>query len=169
MIEVAESIFPHNVVEIVALPLGALDPDVECFKRPLRNSDPQQSVGVHAQMWDPDPESYEMLGAANIHPMQPTLQTYTYGVQAFVKDGDEERGLAIHATLAHRVRTVLYTYEPLKVALASLSVPYENGQVEQLKRWGIRTARYFSGEIDSVNLYLSTLEFWVQTEIRGAH
>lgn len=168
MITVSESIFPNNVVEVVAIPLDNIDPDITCFKRPLRNTDPQQSVGIHAQMWDPDPSSLEMLGADNVHPQLPTLQTYTYGVQSFVKDGDEERGLAIHAMLANKVRSVLYTYEPLKVAFTSLSVSYENGQVEQLKRWGIRTARYFSGEIDSVNLYLSTLEFWVQTEIRGA-
>lgn len=167
MIEVDNTLFPHNVVEIVWIPLDAIDTDIKCFKRPLRNTDPQQSIGIHSQMWTPDQESLEMLGAV-AHPQQPTLQIYTYGVQAFVKDADEERGLAVHSVLSHRVRAVLYTFDPLRVALSQLKVEYENGQVEQLKRWGIRTARYFSGEIDSVNLYLSTLEFWVETEIRGA-
>lgn len=169
MLTVDTTVFPHNVVELVAVPLGNIDPDIECFKRPLRNSDPQQSIGVHAQMWDPDTSSFEMMGQGGpMFPQQPTLQTYTYGVQAFVKDADEERGLAVHSALANRVRTMLYTFPALRVAFSQLKVEFENGQVEKLTRWGIRTARYFSGEIDSVNLYLSTLEFWVETETRGA-
>lgn len=168
MITADESVFPHNVVDLVAIPLGAIDPDITCFKRPLRNSDPQQSIGIHSQLWSPDDQSLEMLGAQAPAPQLPTIQNYTYAIQAFVKDGDEVRGLAAHSNLANRVRGVLYMHQPLRVALGQLKVEFENGQVEALQRWGVRTARYFSGEIDSINLYLSTLEFWVQTEIRGA-
>lgn len=177
MIEANTTLFPHNVVEIVAIPLAALDPTpvpsdglphLEVIKRPLRNTDPQQSIGVFAQMWNPEQDSYEMMGVDNAHPQQPTLQTYTYGIQAFVKDGDEERGLATHSTLETMVRRVLYTHQPLRVALASLKVEFADGSVEQLKRWGVRTARYFTNEIDGVNLFLATLEFWVETETRRA-
>ena len=168
MIVANTTLFPHNVVELVSVPLNAIDPDITCYKRPLRNSDPQQSIGIHSQIWTPNDESLEMLGASSPHPQLPTLQTYTYAIQAFVKDGDEERGLAVHSNLANAVRAVLYMHAPLRVALGQLKVEFENGQVEALKRWGVRTARYFSGEIDSINLYLSTLEFWVETETRGA-
>lgn len=168
MITAPEAVFPHNVVELVAIPLNAIDSDIQCFKRPLRNSDPQQSIGIHSQLWTPDDGSLEMLGADNTAPQRPTLQTYTYAIQAFVKDADEARGLAIHSTLATAVRGVLYMHGPLRVALGQLKVEYENGQIEALKRWGVRTARFFSGEIESINLYLSTLEFWVETETRGA-
>lgn len=164
MITADEAIFPNNVVEIVASALSGIDPDVMVKKRPLRNSDPAQSVGIHAQLWDPDEESLEMLGAENVHPQRPTLQRYVYGLQAFVKDGDEERGLAVHSTLAHRVRAVLYSHPTLRLVLGGLEVTYADNSKEVLKRWGITRARYFSGEIDASFLYLSTLEFWVETE-----
>jgi hypothetical protein len=99
-------------------------------------------------------------------PAEPTLQEYNLGAQAFVRDGDEEVGLAVHSVLSTRVRRVLYRDEPLRVALQGLSVTDEFGATETLKRWGIRTARYFSNEIDAQWVYLSTLEFWIETEIR---
>lgn len=166
MIDVDFSIFPNNVVELVDIAFSGIDPagEIGHFKRPLRNTDPQQSIGIHAQLWSPDEDSYEFLGQENLNPQKPTLQRYYYGAQAFVKDGDEERGLAVHATLSHRVRSVLYTHAPLKVALTGLKVEFEDGSTEQLQQWGITNARYFSGEIEGTNLYLSTLEFWVETE-----
>lgn len=175
MIEASTVLFPHNVVEILELGLKKLDPVpdpydggqyLEVIKRPLRATDPAQSVGVFSQMWNPEQDSYEMMGGGSPSPQHPTLQTYTYGIQSFIKDGDEERGLATHSTLETMVRRMLYTYEPLKVALAALKVEWNDGSVEQLKRWGVRTARYFSNEIDGTNLFLATLEFWVETEMR---
>ena len=167
MIEIAEPVFPNNVVELVSIPLGAIDVDIQVFKRPLRNTDPQQSIGIFASAWNPEIDSIEMLGGNNAAPQRPTLQTYTLGVQAFVKDGDEERGLAIHSYLANAVRAVLYSHPALKVALGALKVEFTDGRVEKLTRWGINTARYINNEIDGTNLYLATLEFWVETETRG--
>lgn len=164
MIEIDEAVFPNNVVELIAIAMASIDSDVSVFRRTLRNSDPRQSIGVFAQAWNPIPDSMEMVGIGRPGKQFPTIQEYTLGIQAFVKDGDEERGLAIHSVLAQRTRSVLYTYEPLQVALAGLIVEFQNGMIERLKRWGVRTARYFSGEIDSQMLYLSTLEFWIETE-----
>ena len=96
----------------------------------------------------------------------PTLQTYTLGLQAFVKDTEEERGLAAHSHLAQRTRSVLYTDPNLQLVFQGLSATLENGFKESMRRWGVRTARYFSGEIDAEMLYLTTLEFWIQTETR---
>lgn len=164
MIQADNTIFPNNVVELVAIPMAAIDPDVMLYKRPLRNTDGPQAIGLSAAMWAPDPESLEMRGGNSTAPQLPTLQTYTYTAQSYIKDANEERGLADHAYLAHAVRSVLYTHTALRVALAQLKVEYENDLTESFRRWGIRTARYFSGEIDSINLYLCTLEFWVETE-----
>jgi hypothetical protein len=160
----AQMVFPHNVVVLTAAAFDGIDPDVEVLRRPLRNTDPQQSVGVHSQIWDPQQDSQEMGGPAG--PVRPTLQRYYYGAQAFVRDADEERALAVHATLADRVKAVLYTHPGLRVALPGLRVDYVDGSAEVLQRWGITNARYLSGEIEGVNLYLSTLEFWVETETR---
>lgn len=159
-----EAIFPNNIVVLVAMAMQTIDPDVAVMKRPLRNEDPQQSIGVAAATWDPQEDSLEMKGIGHPAPQEPTFQRYILTIQAFVKDGDAERGLAVHSVLAQRVRSVLYTNEGLRLALQGLSVEFQNGRTERLQRWGVRTARYFSGEIESQMLYLSTLEFWIETE-----
>lgn len=164
MIDASEPVFPNNVVELLALRMNDIDTDVEVFRRPLRNTDPNQSIGVFAQLWTPDDTSLEMRGMTTGAPQEPTLQTYHGSLQAFIKDGDEERGLATHSVLSASVRSVLYRDVPLQVAFRNLSVTYTTGAVETLKRWGIRTQRYFSNEIDAQWLYLSTLEFFIETE-----
>lgn len=166
MLSANETVFPNNIVKWTALAMGQIDPDIEVKKRSLRNTDPQQSIGVFAQAWDPNPESYEMQGIESPSPQMPTLQQYILGVQAFVKDSEEERGLAVHSVLAQRVRSVLYTDANLQVVLGNLSVDLVGGWKESMRRWGVRTARYFSGEINAQMVYLSTLEFWIETETR---
>lgn len=166
MLATDETLFPNNVVKWVATAMQGIDLDVRVFKRSLRNTDPQQSIGVFAQAWGPDMESLEMQGTQNPGPQLPTIQEYILGVQAFVKDSDEERGLAIHSVLAQRTRSVLYTNHNLQVVLSQLSANLDGGYTESTKKWGVRTARYISGEISSQMLYLSTLEFWIQTETR---
>lgn len=166
MLEVSDSVFPNNIVKFVALAMGSIDPDIRIFRRPLRDTDPQQSIGVFAQAWSPDPESLEMQGIGSPAPQMPSLQQYILGVQAFVKDSEEERGLAVHAAMSQRVRAVLYTDANLQVVLGQLSVNLNPTYTESMRRWGVRTARYFSNEINAQMLYLSTLEFWIETETR---
>lgn len=166
MLDVDEAVFPNNVVKYVSLAMQQIDPDIAVLKRSLRNTDPMQSIGVFAQMWGPQPQSLEMQGIGYPAPQQPTLQEYTLGVQAFVKDSEEERGLAVHSVLAQRVRSVLYTDPNLQVIFEELSATLAGGWTESMRRWGVRTARYFSGEINAQMLYLSTLEFWIETETR---
>lgn len=162
-----DGVFPNNVVKYTAMAMETIDPDVRVFKRSLRNSDPQQSIGVFAQAWAPDAESIEMQNLGNFgSPQQPTLQEYIIGVQAFVKDSEEERGLATHSALAQQTRSVLYTNTNLQVIFGNLSATLDGGWIESLRQWGVRTARYFSGDVAGQMLYLSTLEFWIKTETR---
>lgn len=164
MIEVNDAIFPNNVVLLLNDTYKALDPDFAVFRRPLRHTDPRQSIGIVAQLWNPDDESIEMRGQVSPGPTEPTLSNYLIGIQAFVKEGDEEKGLALHATMSHLVRGVLYRNAPLRVALAGLTATDPTGGIERLKQWKVNTQRYFSNEIDSDWLYLSTLELWIETE-----
>lgn len=161
-----ETIFPNNIVKAISLAMKRIDEDVRVFKRPLRNTDPNQSVGISAAGWTPDPSSLEMQALGMPASQLPTIQEYTFNLQAFVKDTEEERGLALHAAMSQRVRSVLYTDPDLQVILSKLSVNLDGGWVEGMRRWGIRGARYFSGEISAQMLYLSTLEFWIETETR---
>jgi len=162
MIDSTTPVFPNNVVELLSLHAQLIDLDLQVFKRPLNNLDPTQSVGVFATQWQPDLESFEMRG----HPPGPseaTVEQYYLGIQAFVKDMDPERGLATHSVLSKLIRSMLYRDDALRVGLRGLSVTV-NGETEVLKRWSVRTQRYFSNEISGSFLYLSTLEVWLETE-----
>lgn len=171
MIEADDAVFPNNVVEILATRFDMIDPAVDpaprlyVVRRPLRNSDPVQAIGVFATQWRGDDESIEIRGSADPGPGEPTIQRYTFGVQAFVRDMDEERGLKAHSVLAKMIRSMLYRDAPLRVGLASLSSELMN-EVETTKLWGIGQTRYLSNEISGEWLYLSTLEFWLETESR---
>lgn len=155
-------VFPNNIVDLVAARIPSLDSDLHVAKRPLRKSDPNQSVGIHAAQWLPEEDSYEMRGAP-VGTHEPTLQRYLVSVQAFVKDMDEENGLAVHSVLSKMIRSMLYRDAPLRVGLSALSVTM-SGSTERTQRWGIRQQRYFSNELQGSFLYLSTLEFWLETE-----
>jgi hypothetical protein len=157
-----ELVFPNNVVKLIADRVKpAIDADLYVAKRPLRNTDPTQSVGVSASSWVPNEDSLEMRGATA--GQEPTISQYLISVQAFVKDMNEVNGLIVHAKLSKMVRTMLYRDATLAVGLRSLSVSAGLYQ-ERVMRWGIRTQRYFSNELNADWLYLSILEFWLETE-----
>lgn len=162
MITADLSVFPNNIVELIHLRCSYIDSDLFITNRPLRDTDPVQAIGIFAAQWLPNEDSKEMSGGLP-GPSEPTIQTYLVSVQSFVKDMDEERGLAVHSVLSKIIRSMLYRDEPLRVGLASLSVDM-NGSTERTQRWGVRTQRYFSNEITGNWLYLSTLEFWLDTE-----
>lgn len=162
MIVADDSIFPNNAVELMATRLATIDPDIVPVKRPLRKTDPVQAIGVYSSYWTPNENSYEMRGG--VPPThEPTLSSYIISVEAYVKDMDEERGLAAHSLLSTRVRTMLYRDAPLLVGLRALSV-IMGGATERVQRCGIRTQRYASNELQGAFLYLSTLEYWLEVE-----
>lgn len=162
MISEDTPVFPNNIIDLVATRLRLLDESLvnSTYRRPLRESDPNTAAGVFAATWEPDNESLEIGRPA---PSEPTISTYVLGVQAYVKDFNEERGLARHSVLSKMIRSMLYRDAPLRVGLSALSVTM-NDSVERSQRWGIRAQRYLSNEIDGNFLYLSTLEFWLDTE-----
>lgn len=162
MIEANNTVFPNNVVNLLATRFELFDPDLFVTKRPLRHIDPEQSIGVFGALWSPDDDSYEMKGAP-IGRSEPTLQSYIITIQAYVKDMDEERGHSAHSVLSKTIRTMLYRDEPLRVGLIGLSSSMF-GSVERLQRWKVRNQRFNSNELQGDWLFLSTLEFWLETE-----
>jgi hypothetical protein len=160
MIEPSLEVFPNNIIKILADSATALDGDLSIFRRPLRTSDPNQSIGVFPGQWVPDERTQEM---GRINPGEPTMQQYIVGVQAFVKDGDEEVGLARHSALSYAIRSMLYRDASIRLGFQSLSYT-SNGVTERLRRWGIRSQRFLSNELSGSWLYLSTLEVWAETD-----
>lgn len=168
MIVATDAVFPNNIVALICNRFVMEDSDFFVSRRPLRATDPSQSLGVYASQWTPNEDSYEIknkfLGSGpSIGPNEPTLQDYIITIQAFVKDMDPERGLATHSVFSKIVRTMLYRDEPLRIGLASLSFSMD-GSTERLLRWKVRNQRYHSNELQSNWLYLSTLELFAETE-----
>lgn len=160
MIEPSLEVFPNNIIKILSDSAQSLDSDLSIFRRPLRTSDPNQSIGIFPGQWVPEERSQEM---GRFNPGEPTLQQYIVGIQAFVKDGDEEKGLARHSALSYAVRSMLYRGAAVRVGFQSLSYT-SNGVTERLRRWGIRSQRFLSNELSGSWLYLSTLEVWAETD-----
>jgi hypothetical protein len=58
---------------------------------------------------------------------------------------------------------MLYRDEDLRLDFAPLSVSM-GSSTERIQRWGIKTQRFMSNEIAGAYLYLSTIEFFFDTE-----
>lgn len=160
MISAEEPVFPNNITALLKMRCQMIDTDLFVVERPLRSSDPEQSIGIVPVQWSPIEDSTEMLGRRSYGP---TLNHYTVGIQAFIKDMDEERGLAAHSVLSAKLRAMLYHDDALRVGFATLSVTM-NGSTERAQRWGITRQSFVANEITGSFLYLSTLEFWLETE-----
>lgn len=157
----AEAVFPFNFVKCLGIVLPGMDADVTVVKRPLRPTDPNYAVGVYGTLWQPMEDSFEI---GHSSPSEPTLSQYQVGVQTLVKDGDTERGLAISSILANRVRSVLYRNQPLRLALGSLYVQ-DGASRESMRRWGVRSQRYMSNDIEGTFVTISVLDLWIETEM----
>lgn len=162
MINDTVQVFPNNAVTVIRNQIAAVDSDLFVVRRPLKPDDKTQSVGVFGNQWNPNNDSYEMLGAASGR-HSPTLSSYLITVQAFVKDMDEERGLAVHGVLAKIIRSMLVHGTALHVGLAALSVSMD-GHTERAQRWGVNRQNFVSNQLSGTWLYLSTSEFWLETE-----
>lgn len=161
MISATEPVFPNNAAILISDTIKMLDPDLRVFMRPLRTSDPVQSVAVLPVQVTPDEDTTEIIGIASA---PPPVSQYVIGIQAFVKDMDEEKGLATHSVLSKMIRSMLDRDATLRVGLRSLFVEDPYGGTERALRWGVRTQRFMSNELDGAFLHLSTLEFWLETE-----
>lgn len=156
-----EDVFPGNVVKCLGVVLGAIDEDAIVFPRPLRRTDPNYSIGIFGTLWQPNEQSHEI---GHLSPNEPTLNTYQIGIQTLIKDGDTQRGLAISNVFSNRARTVVYRNEPLRVALGSLYVQGLDFR-ESMRRWGIRSQRFMSNEIEGEFVTISVLDLWIETEM----
>lgn len=166
MIDPAGPAFPNNIIQLLHMWLeDQIDDDpnpktkVKVYMRPLKPTDPQQSIGIYPRLWLPDEQSYE-IGRPFVGP---TLQTYNVQVQCFVKDMDEVKGLNAHSVLAFLVRRILYYDQGLRLALGQLNITV-GGITERLQRFGVRSGGYVSNEIDGKFNYLTTLDTFFETE-----
>lgn len=169
MIQPDLNAFPNNVVEILYPRLKTIDADIPVLRRPLRDGDGQQAIGVFPTTWMPDESSFEMdgglsIGGQPIAASEASLSTYTIIVQGSVTDTNEEQGIGVHNVMAKWIRTLLARDPVLAVGLANLSHTML-GATERIQRRRIGVQRYLDNEIDGVFMFTSWLEYYVETEI----
>lgn len=152
--------FPMNVCNVLAISMEGIDPDVKVYRRPLRTTDEAQSIAVVPVNWEPIvPQSIE-LGKR-----EPTVQRYTIAIQAMIKDMEEMVGIARHSVLSARVRHMLYRDDNLALVLPMAGVTI-GATTETLKRFGIESQQFMNNQVPRGGfVYLSTCEFWFETQI----
>lgn len=155
-----DPLFPMNAVQLLAARFTMIDADLYVCQRRLHPTDPAQSVGVAAESWMPDPESYEMLGGQR---SEPTVQRYYMSVQSLVKDTEEQRGIAVHSKLSQMVRGIILTDIPLRDSLRALSTNLY-GVAERTLRWSVPAQRYLANELQGQFTFLSTTQVLLETE-----
>lgn len=160
MIVADDTVYPNCIINLIKLRIPvAVDADVTVLMRPLRPSDPTQSIGLYPNTWSFEDDSFEMSPQMkNI----PTLQDYAVFVQSFVKDADEERAINTHGVMADRIRSMLYKDALLQQGFSELTYS-SGGKTEKAMRWGLRAQRFMSNEVSGSFLQSSITEFWLQT------
>lgn len=169
MITGDEVAFPTNVINAFAArfkqlwidPAPTPEQATDIKLRPLNKDDRSETIGIYPALWSPNEDSYEMRGMQ--YAGEPTLGRYLVMIQNYIKDGDRERGAAKHSIFATRTRNVLYRDTVLRVALPQLVVT-DLGVTERVKRWEVRSQRFFSNELGGTWVYLSSLECLIETE-----
>ena len=156
--------FPNNVIEVMAFRIPSFcDPDsaapdrIKVLKRPLRQTDPQQCVGVFPSVKRPDVTSSEIGFAA------PTLNRYGIIMQSLVKSTDEAEAISISSILANRLTRMFHHDSVLHAGLTALAVNMDNVR-ERLQRRGIELQRYLDNQVEGTFVRTSWVECWVETE-----
>jgi hypothetical protein len=136
-----------------------LEDEIAFFKRPLGASDPNLSIGMWLESWEPqDDPSIGML--------EPDLCRYTYGVMTLAKVDNREDGLRISAILTKKVRLALARDKEFRVQLEQLQES-EDGfpPFERFMRSKFERQRYQDEIIPGGGfLFMSVSVFSVDTE-----
>lgn len=133
-------------------------PPQAIVKRPVRGSDPNMTIGFSEVDWVPIEHSI------GLH--EPSRGRYLVSVQAYNKHGDEEEGISIHAAFTKNLRAMLYRSAALRIRLGGLSET-SMGVTERATQWGVRQTRYLSNEINHTFSFVSSTQFWIETESIG--
>ena len=161
MITADDHLFPNNVCNVLLAALQDLDADLTVLQRPLRLTDPAQSVSVYGAYWSPDSQSWE---TGHGMPGEPTISRYTITIQGLIRDMDVERGLQVHAALSAKIRAMLVRNTDVKGALGALTATLE-GATERLTRWKVSNQDLMQTQVKSGWAFLSVTHIVVETAL----
>jgi hypothetical protein len=161
--------FPANILETLKVALTQVDPEtvpgrndgIRIHKRPLRKTDQTQTLGIYPTYWQPIAGSMEM---GRPFPGEHTLVRYPIMIESLVKDTDELRGIATNAYFSSLVRCKLLRSDILRIAMPQLEATVD-GVRERVLNWGVDTQHFANGKNDGQFMFMTTIEFWAQTQI----
>lgn len=159
MIHSAMEEFPTNLVNALAGTLSAIDPEVTVYQRPLSSMDNVQAIGVYPVRVEDITTSMEIGNHFG-----PTLERWIIGVQALVKDADQQQGSRDHSLLLSLIEDILYNNPSLDLLLTSITSLSISGVRRRTQRRGIRARNFLQGQLAGDWYYLGTLEYWMESE-----
>lgn len=149
--------FPENIVDVLKTHMVRLDLVDLVVGRSLNPNDPNMTLGVDVEEWEPDEVTMGPNG------IMPTLQTYTMTLQYILKHESEEEGQKLHRKASKEIRLMLYGDDQLAVALQQL-IEVSGSRRERLQIWSIVRQKFASNEISGAFVSMSVAEVRFQTE-----
>ena len=127
--------FPARMINEIKVTLEQRMPSFPVVLRPIRATDPSQTIGVWSDNWMP---------VANTHIIgqpEPQEANYLIKVANVVKSADEPNGRALFSLHAKMIRAILYRDADLRVRLNGLE-ELMLGSVERVQRYNVGRQNY---------------------------
>lgn len=151
--------FPMNIIEELVTSYETFMPDHSIIERPLRYTDPAQSVGIFIVDQTPERQTLQ------IGQREPVVNTYSCCIQNMVKATDEVHGRKLFGLDAKTVRVILYRDTNLLVRLSALVEDFM-GSRERFTQIGLSRTRFLNNELSRGQfVWLARSDIWIQTEV----
>lgn len=152
------TMFPYNVSVALAEQIVEDLPEVSVVVlRDLMLIDPNRSVGIDVVEWSP--KDYEICGSS-----QPSITSYRYTIRTLVRAIPESLALAENASLAKKLRVMLYRPQGASIRLAPLSST-TFGVVERFMRMRVEKQTFRSIQPEGNEfIVMSSTQISVETE-----
>lgn len=150
--------FPATFVRAIRESLERYMPNNFIVERPLHMEDPSGVVGIYAEEWVADQDSYVMGGQ-----LETVVSVYGLRIRNVVKATDEEAGRALFANDAKTIRVILYRDPDLRLRLGGLQESMMS-TVERFKKFRVMRQEYASARMSGVFQYVATTEVAIETE-----
>lgn len=153
-----DTIFPNNVVNVLAEQIALVDLDYIVVKRPVRDTDEHGTVGVFEAELEPVDKEIGTHGLS-------ALSKYTFVIQTQVVEADPEVARRLSNYMAKTIRLMLSTDATLRARLAGL-VDTTMGVRETTQKWEMRSQGFVPLEMNDTLYYVSNTVIWFYTHSR---
>ena len=135
-------VFPNLVIDIIYERLKLIDDKLNVVNRGVRAMDPNLTVGLYPEAWEPVDRSEEFMGETGPASIA-TLGEYYFQIHTVTSGFDQLVSQRQHSLLAKTVRDVLEFDQPMRVALRGLPPVSSMGKVETFKKLKVLRQAYF--------------------------